>query len=124
MVFQPKKTVKSFGYAGRGLASAWREEHNFRLELLFCLLTLAVATFLELEAVKIAIIALACGFVLALELVNTMIEHISDLLKPRLDEYVHKIKDLTAAAVLVAALTALVVGLCLILPAAVAFSWQ
>ncbi len=123
-MIHPKKTVKSFGYAGRGLSAAWREEHNFRLEVLFALLAIALATLLQLDAVRFSIIVLSCGFVLALELVNTMIEQISDLMKPRLDERVQKIKDLTAAAVLVASLAALIVGLSILLPAALVFSWQ
>ncbi len=123
-MIHPKKTVNSFSYAGRGLAAAWREEHNFRLEVLFCLLIIALSVVLELEATQFSLIVLSCALVLALELVNTMIERISDLLKPRLNVYVQNIKDLTAAAVLVAALAALLVGLSIIVPAAVVFTWQ
>lgn len=107
---------KSFQYAQRGVAQAWKEELNFRIEVLITIIVLLLAWWLKLDDIKFSILALVCGFVLVLELINTMIEHISDILKPRLDHYVRQIKDLSSGAVLVAALVALVVGICLLLP--------
>lgn len=107
---------KSFMYAGRGLYKAWCEEANFRFEIAVTLIVFIMAFWLRLDAVRLAILALTCGLVLALELVNTMIERISDVLKPRLDHYVKQIKDLSAAAVLIAAVTAVTVAICLLLP--------
>ena len=110
------RLIKSIQYAGRGLKQTWKEELNFRIEVIIAILILFISCWLQLEAVKITIIVLACGLVLTLELVNTMIEHISDMLKPRLDQYVRQIKDISSAAVLVAALTAVVIACYLILP--------
>ncbi len=110
------RLTKSFMYAFRGLLKAWREEANFRFETVATLAIVVLAVLLRLDGVRVAILALTCGLVLALELVNTMIEQISDVLKPRLDQYVKHIKDLSAAAVLVAALTAIVIAVCLLLP--------
>ncbi len=110
------RLTKSFMYAFRGLLKAWREEANFRFETVATLTIVILAVLLRLDGVRVAILALTCGLVLALELVNTMIEQISDVLKPRLDQYVKHIKDLSAAAVLVAALTAIVIAVCLLLP--------
>lgn len=107
---------KSFMYASRGLAKAWREEANFRIESIATIIVFILAFWLELDGIRLSILALTCGLVLALELVNTMIEQISDVLKPRLDLYVKHIKDLSAAAVLVAAITAIVVAVWLLLP--------
>lgn len=110
------RLIKSLQYAGRGLAKAWREEANFRIEASVTVLVAVMAWWLRLDAFSWAILALACAFVLALELVNTMIEQISDVLKPRLDQYVRNIKDISAAAVLVAAVFAVLVGVCLFGP--------
>lgn len=119
------RIIKSLTYAARGLAKTWREEANFRIEALATLLVGVLAWCLGLDWQECAILALACGLVLALELVNTMIEQISDVLKPRLDQYVRHIKDISAAAVLVASLFAVIVGLCLFLPPLVRlFYWQ
>ncbi len=111
-----QRLIKSFQYAGRGIYQAWKEELNFRIEVTVAVVILVLAWWLHIGVVKFTILVLTCGFVLALELVNTMIEHISDVLKPRLDNYVRQIKDLSSAAVLVAAVTAMIIGICLLLP--------
>lgn len=111
-----QRLIKSFQYAGRGIYQAWKQELNFRIEVTTAAIVLLLSLWLNLGVVKISILVLTCGFVLALELVNTMIEHISDVLKPRLDNYVRQIKDLSSAAVLVAAVIALIIGICLLLP--------
>lgn len=110
------RLFKSVMYAGKGLGKTWRQEGNFRFETLATVSVLLAAWLLDFDLVSFAILVLTCGLVLALEIVNTMIERMSDLLKPRLDHYVKEIKDLSAAAVFVASLVAVVVGLCLFLP--------
>ena len=107
---------KSFMYAGRGLVRTWKGEANFRYEVAAALIAFTLAFWLNVDMLRLAILALTCGLVLALELVNTMIEQISDVLKPRMDQYVKQIKDLSAAAVLVAALAALAVAIFILLP--------
>lgn len=119
------RIIKSLNYAARGLAKTWREEANFRIEAVAAVAVGLLAWYLKLSALACAVLALACGLVLALELVNTMIEQISDVLKPRLDQYVRHIKDISAAAVLVASFFAVLVGLCLLLPPLLRlFYWQ
>jgi diacylglycerol kinase len=63
----------------------------------------------------------ATAAVLVLELLNSMLERLVDLVKPRMHGYVRDIKDLMAAAVLVTAGFAAVVGLIILLPYAEAF---
>ncbi len=54
--------------------------------------------------------------VLVLELLNTGIERLIDLLKPRLDDYVKDVKDVMAAAVLLASFFAVVIGIVIFWP--------
>jgi diacylglycerol kinase len=54
--------------------------------------------------------------VLVLESLNTIFEHLSDILKPRLHDYVRIIKDIMAATVLITSLGALVVGIIIFWP--------
>lgn len=61
-------------------------------------------------------LSLVIAFVLVLELINTIIEKIVDILKPRIHHYVEIIKDMMAAAVLIASIGALVVGLLIFWP--------
>lgn len=120
-----KRLVQSFMYAGRGLRLVWSNELNFRIESSVALLVIILGWWLQLGTVKMTILVLTCGLVLALEVVNTMIERISDVLKPRLDQYVRQIKDLSSAAVLIAAGIAIIIGFCLLAkPLWLVLSWQ
>lgn len=120
-----QRLVQSFRYAGRGIKQTWKSELNFQIESLVALVVLLLGWWLEVGMIKFVILVITCGLVLVLEVVNTMIERISDLLKPRLDHYVRQIKDLSSAAVLLAALTAVVVGICLLgAPLWDRLSWQ
>lgn len=120
-----KRLIQSFKYAGRGLYQTWKDENNFRIEVIVTVIVLVLGWWLKFDVVKMVILIVTCGFVLALEVVNTMIERISDLLKPRLDHYVHQIKDLSSGAVLIAAVTAIGVALFLLAPPLWALlSWQ
>ncbi len=101
---------KSFIYAGRGLFKIFREEQNFKIEIVAALLILTLAVLLSVSWLEAAILVLACALVLVMEIVNSAVEAISDSLKPRLDNYVKRIKDIVAAGVLVAALAAIIVG--------------
>lgn len=62
------------------------------------------------------ILLLATVAVLVLELLNSMVERLADLVKPRMHGYVHDIKDLMAAAVFLTALFALAIGVFIIWP--------
>lgn len=55
-------------------------------------------------------------FVLALEIINSILERFVDVFKPRIHPMVQEIKDLMAGAVLIASLGALIVGLLIFLP--------
>ncbi len=118
-----RRFLQSITFANRGLAKAWTEELNFRWEIIAAIFVIALGLFLRVPASHLALIILTCSVVLALELVNTMIESVSDMLKPRLDQYVKQIKDLSAAAVAIAALGSIGVAACLLVPPLLSLLW-
>ncbi len=105
-----RRLMKSFGYARRGLVKVAKEEQNFRLELLAGLAVVVLGLYLRISYQDWAILILAIGLVLCLEIVNTVAELISDAVQPKLSQYAKHIKDIVAAGVLVAAGVAAVVG--------------
>jgi diacylglycerol kinase (ATP) len=115
---------KSVTIASQGLIKAWRDELNFRLEIIIAFIVVIAAYLLGAGHLALAIIILACALVIALELINTIVELISDAFKPRLDQYVKHIKDLTAAAVFIAALGSIGVAICLIWPLLAHLLWR
>jgi diacylglycerol kinase len=116
MSIEPQQRIHSFRFALVGLAQAIRRETNFQIELFLGVLALILAAWLSVSTLEWCIIIVLIGFVLTMELVNTSFERLSDLQKPRLDPLVKTAKDVSAAAVFIASLTALVVGLIIFMP--------
>lgn len=107
----------SFRYAGQGIFYALRTQRNFRIHVVASIAVITTGFALQLPSVHIAVIGLTCGAVMALELINTALEAVVDLTVQQTYHDLAKIaKDCAAGAVLVAALMAILVGGCLILP--------
>ena len=103
--------MHSFRAAFAGLIHVARYEANFQLELIFAVLTIILGFLLKISLIEWGTILLVIVFVLVLELINTAFEHLADVQKPRLDPVVKLSKDISAAAVLVASLGALIAGI-------------
>lgn len=107
----------SFKYAWAGVSYAYCTQRNFRIHLMIGTLALSLGVFLHLSSVKMAVIGLTIGIVLAMELLNTAIEAIVDLTVQRTYHELAKVaKDCAAGAVFVVSLVALSVAGFLILP--------
>lgn len=106
----------SVRYALKGLARVAKEERNFRIELAAAVVVVALMFVFPLSTAERALLAVAIGSVLVLELINSVVERVIDVLKPRIHHYVEEIKDITAAAVLVASACAAAVGLLIFWP--------
>lgn len=112
----PKHRIHSFRAALAGLAHVIRYEANFQIELFFAGLALLLGALLRISLGEWMILIFIMSFILVLELINTAFEHLADVQKPRLDPVVKLAKDVSAAAVLVASLGALIVGILLFGP--------
>jgi diacylglycerol kinase (ATP) len=107
----------SFQYAGAGLKYAFVTQRNFRIHALIGSVAISSGILLHLLPVELALIGLTIGLVLTLELLNTAIEAVVDLV---VDTQYHELakiaKDCAAGAVLVSTLASLGVACCLLLP--------
>lgn len=112
----PRRFITSFRDAWRGLVYTARHEQNFRFQIVAALIVLGIIIFVPLDTWERVVLLLLVAMVLAAELLNTMIEHVSDVIKPRLHHYVGIIKDIMAALVLLTAITAMVVGTLILWP--------
>ncbi len=92
-----------------GIYVAWRREASFRAQVVIGLAVVACLAWLQPRAVWWALLLIATGLVLALELVNTALEHVMDHLHPEQHPMMKLAKDCAAGAVLIAALTAVAV---------------
>jgi diacylglycerol kinase len=107
---------RSFRAAGRGVGTALREERTFRVMTACALFVFIAICLLPLAVAERLLLLLVTGFVLVLELMNTAVERFTDLAKPRLSPYVRDVKDIMAAAVLIASGVAIVIAAVILVP--------
>jgi undecaprenol kinase len=98
------------GFAAEGLRTGWQRERSFRTHVVSAALALATLLLLRPAPVWWAIVAVVVALVLALELLNSAMEGVIDLLHPGIHPEIKAIKDMVAGAVLVVSIAALVVG--------------
>lgn len=108
--------LRSFGYAFAGLSYAIRTQRNLRVHLAVALLVILAGLILRVSAVEWAVLLLTIGFVISAELVNTVAELAVDLLIQEYHPMAKVAKDVGAAAVVVAALAAVGVGVAIFGP--------
>ncbi|MGB9847777.1 MAG: diacylglycerol kinase family protein [Minisyncoccia bacterium] len=110
-----QKLIKSFSFAFDGLKEAIKG-HSFRVMLFIVILVCILGILFKISLLEWVMIVLSMGLVLTLEIINTAWERSFDYLRPEINPIVKVAKDLVAAAVLVASLTALIVGFLVFLP--------
>lgn len=109
-------SVLSFKYAFEGLVAALKEEPNLKFHLLAGILVLFLSFFLKISKQDFITIIIVIGFVIAIELTNTAIEAIVDTFTDKQHPGAKLAKDISAGAVLVSALTSIIVGFVIFLP--------
>ncbi len=112
-IFDWGRTGRSFVHAGRGLRDALASEPNLRIHVVIAVVVLGAAWLLAFSAVALALLATVAGLVLTAELFNTTLEASLDQAWPQPSPLVRFAKDAAAAAVLITAVAAVVVGLLL-----------
>jgi len=111
-----KKFARSAKHALRGLAYVLRYEKNFQNQVAISIVVTIAMFYFKLTRGERIILILVIMEVLVMELLNTVVERVVDILKPRVHPYARLIKDLMASAVLVSALLALVIGIIIFWP--------
>ena len=114
--FSISKRFKSFTYAFNGLKILLMEEHNSWIHLLAAMAVVIAGFVFQLSAIEWIAVVFAIGLVIALEIINSAIENLSDFVSPGQHEAIKKVKDLSAAGVLVGAITAVIIGLIVFVP--------
>lgn len=115
-MFNLKRLSKSFLYAFRGLVKTFKEEQNLRIQAIIGIIIMLAGFYFQIEPVEWSLLIFVIGLVIIMELANSAVERITDVLKPRIHNYVKEIKDITAAAVMVSAFISVIVGLIIFLP--------
>jgi diacylglycerol kinase (ATP) len=114
--FSLKARLQSFRYAFSGLGRFFFEEHNAILHMLATVTVVILIFFFRIRGAEMLSLVIVTGGVWITELINTAIENIMDMISPEKHPKVKYIKDLAAAAVLIASIVALITGSIVLLP--------
>ncbi len=101
---------KSFGYAINGIKQSL-SQRNIKIQIVIAVIAIVLGFIFTIRPGEWCIILLCIGMVLSLEITNTALEHLVDLVSPDYNEKAGKIKDLAAGAVLVASIFSAIIGL-------------
>ena len=114
--FSLEARARSFKYAFDGVMNFFKAEHNALIHLVATITVLILALLLPVSGLEMIALILAIGFVWVAELFNTAIEKAMDFISTEQHPSIKFIKDLSAAAVLVAACVAIAVGCFVFIP--------
>jgi len=107
---------KSFSCAFRGLRYALTLEKNFQIEIVVAAFIGALILVFDIKNWEAIVLVLMVMWVLIMELINTVVERMVDILKPRAHPYIRLIKDMMASVVLISAIFASAVGIIIFYP--------
>jgi len=108
--------LKSFPYALDGVKTALKNEPNFRFHIAAGGVAIILGIVVGLSPLEFAVLAIAIGMVVTMELINTMLEALVDVVSPKFSKHAKIAKDVSAAAVLASAILSVAIGALLFIP--------
>ncbi len=110
------RIVRSFKYSISGLKSAFVSESNMIVHLLLSIIAISLGFIFKISLIKWCFIVFSIGFVICTELINTAIEATVDLFTDEIVPLAKIVKDTSAGAVLVSAITSLIIAAIIFIP--------
>jgi diacylglycerol kinase len=114
--FSLKSRLESFRFALNGLLLLLKNEHNSRIHILAAIIAIVMGIIMKLDHYEWSLLIIVIGAVFLTELLNSSIESLADLIDPEWNELIMRAKDYSAAAVLISAIVAIVVGGLIFIP--------
>jgi diacylglycerol kinase len=111
-----RSRIRSFRHAFTGAWYVIRTQKNAWIHMLIMIIVIILAAWLRLSLFDWSVLVVAIGIVWLAEFLNTSIEAIVDLVSPQRHPLAKVSKDVSAAAVLITAMTAILVGILLLGP--------
>tara|TARA_Y100000766_G_scaffold190836_1_gene164013 strand:+ start:843 stop:1253 length:411 start_codon:yes stop_codon:yes gene_type:complete len=112
-----KNVLQSLRYAFSGIMYTFKNSRNFRIQVLFAFFSLALGSILQIDKSGFLILIVTIFSVLILEILNTSIESLVDLVVRKKYSNLAKIaKDCSAGAVLLTSINSVIIALYLFIP--------
>ena len=109
--------LKSFKYAFSGISYVLKTSRNFKIQLIFAVAILMIGFLLQINQSNYVILIATIMSVLILEILNTSIESIVDLVVKKEFSSLAKIsKDTSAGAVLLASINSVIIAVYIFVP--------
>ncbi|NMB59628.1 MAG: diacylglycerol kinase family protein [Chloroflexi bacterium] len=109
--------IHSFGHAFSGMAYVLKTQKNAYIHTFATVIVVLVALWLQISNIQFAILILTIGTVWTAEFINTSLEAVVDLASPEKHPLAKVGKDVGAAAVLIAAMSSVIIGILILGPA-------
>ena len=110
------KLIRSFAFAWNGFKICFTSETNFKIHLLLAAIAVLLGFILTITRTEWLAIIGCITMVTALEMINTALEKLCDVVHKDHHAGIKKVKDIAAGAVLVAAGCSFIIGLIIFLP--------
>lgn len=107
--------LQSFRNAFRGIYFFFREQRNARIHGVAALAVIGLGAWLRLPVSDWCLLLLCMVAVIGMEMINTAVEYLADVVSPEHNPRIGKLKDIAAGAVLVVSLGALICGVLIVL---------
>ncbi len=111
-----QKQARSFRNAFRGIVVAIQQETHCKIHLLATIAVIVLGILLHIALNERIVIFICIAMVWCLELINTAIENIVDMVSPERQERARNIKDIAAGAVLFAAICSVIIACLIFIP--------
>jgi undecaprenol kinase len=108
--------IRSFGFAITGIRSVVMNERNMRIHLVISLIVIVTGLWFSISMFEWLFVILAIGGMFALEMVNSAIERVVDLVTDKYHPLAKDAKDIAAGAVLLYAIVSVIIGLIIFAP--------
>ncbi|OIJ22135.1 hypothetical protein BKP45_05530 [Anaerobacillus alkalidiazotrophicus] len=106
-----KRFIWSFIFAWSGLKNAFRHEQNIRIHFTIGLVIIVLSFLLNIPLFEKIILLLVIGVIISLEVMNTAIERVVDLVTKEYHPLARIAKDVSAGAVLIFSMFAVIIGI-------------
>jgi diacylglycerol kinase len=110
------KFIKSISFAINGLKICFQTQTNFKIELFIAAITILLSINFHISFMEWLFVSICIMGVLTLELLNTAIETLCNMVTKNFHPGIKMVKDVSAAAVLVVSVASLVIGLFIFIP--------
>ena len=105
-----KRWFNSFGYAVQGIGWFFQKDRNGKIELFLALITVIAGFIFHISVLEWCLVLLCIGGVLSAEMFNSALEKLANQVTLEKNPEIGKLKDMAAAAVLMMAIIAGIIG--------------